>query len=117
VTKRVEANYSDKARASRILGSVVLEITVDETGNITYVRPSSGHRNLRDVARQAVLQWSFEPARLNGTPVKAVGIVTFCFSSDSRLSTSRYTFSFKQCCPGSLRKAREPCSKAKEFSR
>lgn len=117
VSKRVEANYSDKARASRITGSVVLEITVDETGNITYARTLSGHRVLRDTARQAVLQWTFEPARLNGTPVKAVGVVTFCFSSDSRLSSSRYTFTFKQCCPGSLKKAKEPCSKGKELAR
>lgn len=115
VSKRVEANYSDKARASRKTGSVVLEITVDETGTITYARPLSGHRILRDAARQAVLQWSFEPARLNGTPVKAVGVVTFCFSSDSRLSTSRYTFTFKQCCPGSPKKAKEPCSNGKSI--
>ena len=117
VSKRVEANYSEKARASRLTGSVVLEITVDETGNLTYVRPLSGHRILRDPARQAVLQWNFEPARSNGTPVKVVGVVTFCFSSGSDLSTSRYAFAFKQCCPGSLKKAKEPCSKGKESSR
>ena len=117
VTKRVEANYSDKARSSRMTGSVAVEITLDETGNITYARPLSGHRILRDAARQAVLQWNFEPARSNGTPVKAVGVVTFCFSSDSKLSTSTYTFTFKQCCPGSLKKAKEPCSKGKGSSR
>jgi TonB family protein len=117
VSKRVEANYSDKARASRITGSVVVEITVDETGNITYARPLSGHRILRDPAREAVLQWNFEPARSNGTPVKAVGVVTFCFSNDSKLSTSTYTFTFKQCCPGSLKKAKDPCSKGKKSSR
>jgi|GEM_PF-3775393 len=111
LSKRVEANLPDRVRFSRTRMSVVLEITVDESGTIAYVRTLTGNRPLRDAAMKAVRQWKFEPASSNGIPAKAFGLITFCFSRDSKISTSTYTFSFQQCCPGSPKKAKPPCSK------
>jgi TonB family protein len=109
--KRVEANLPDGVRFSRPRMSVVLEIAIDESGAITYLRTLTGNRSLREAATKAVRQWKFEPASSNGVPAKAFGLVTFCFSRDSKVSTSTYTFSFQQCCPGSAKKAKPPCSK------
>jgi TonB family protein len=107
LTKRVEANYPGKARSSRIKGLVVLEFTVDEGGNIAYVRALTGHHMLRDAATEALRQWVFEPARSNGAAVKAVGVVTFCFSARRRLSTSRHTFNLKECCRRTLQRKKD----------
>jgi TonB family protein len=110
LNKRVEANLPVRVRFSRTRLSVVLEIAVDESGTIAYVRTLTGNRSLRDAATKAVRQWRFEPASSNGIPAKAVGVITFCFSRDSKVSTSTYTFSFQRCCPGSSKKAKPPCS-------
>lgn len=109
VMKRVEASYADKTRESGIRGSVVVEMSVNEFGNVESARALTGSRILRPKAVEAARQWNFEPARLNGKPVKAVGAITFCFSVDSPISTSRYTFAFGRCCPGSLKAAKKPC--------
>lgn len=112
--KRVEASYPDKARSSGVRGPVVVEITLDEAGKIASVRPLRGYRILRAAAVEAVRKWDFEPARSNGNPVKVVAAVTFCFSGDSELSTSRYTFTFQRCCPESQKSAKESCPRAKK---
>jgi len=109
LNKRVEADLPHGVRYPRTRMTVILEITVDESGTTTYVRTLTGNRSLRVAATKAVRQWKFEPAKSNGVPVKAVGLITFCFSRDSKLSTSTYTFSFQQCCPESAKRAKPPC--------
>jgi TonB family protein len=109
ISKRVEANLPAEARPSRKRRPVLIQITVDEAGNIADVRALAGSRPLRDAATEAVRQWRFEPATSNGTPVRALGLVTFCFSRDSKFSTSRCTFNFQECCPGSLKNRKHRC--------
>jgi TonB family protein len=109
ISKRVEPILPAEARPSRKRGAVLIQITVDEAGNIADARALAGPRPLRDAATEAVRQWRFEPARSNGTPVRALGLVTFCFSRDGKLSTSKYTFNFQECCPGSLKNAKHRC--------
>ena len=79
IVKRVDPAYPRLAVQARISGSVVLQIGVDEEGNVEDIRVIQGHPLLVDAAVQAVRQWKYSPTLLNGEPVRVVGIVTVVF--------------------------------------
>jgi TonB family protein len=78
-THRVVPDSPPLARAARITGSVVVEVTVDEGGAVIAARAISGHPLLKDAAVNAARQWQFNPTTLSGVPVKVVGTLTFNF--------------------------------------
>jgi TonB family protein len=78
--KRVEPTYPPLALAAEVSGTVVVEITVDEVGNVIAVRTVSGHPLLRAAAVEAARQWQFTPTTLQGEAVKVVGTLTFNFA-------------------------------------
>jgi TonB family protein len=78
-THRVDAEYPPLARAARISGSVVVEVTVDEAGVVTSARAISGHPLLKDSAVNAARQWQFTPTTLAGIPTRVIGTITFNF--------------------------------------
>ena len=49
-TRSVTPTYPPLARAARVSGSVVVEVTVDEAGNVMSARAVSGHPLLKDAA-------------------------------------------------------------------
>ena len=51
--------YPDAARVKRVQGVVVVEATLDNTGNVVDTRVISGPIELRRAAQQSVLQWHF----------------------------------------------------------
>ncbi|MCU1238430.1 MAG: TonB family protein [Candidatus Solibacter sp.] len=59
VLHRTTVPYPDAARAKNIQGVVVVEATLDNTGNVTETRILSGPTELRRNAQQSVLQWHF----------------------------------------------------------
>lgn len=61
--------YPPMARAQRLQGEVVLEVSIDAAGKVTKVNVVSGHPMLQEAATDAVLRWRYEPARLNGQAV------------------------------------------------
>ena len=79
-THRVEPSYPPQAKAARVSGVVVVEVVVDEAGNVTSARQISGHPLLRDAATAAARGWKFPPTILNGVPVKVVGTIAFKFN-------------------------------------
>jgi len=79
-TKKREPDYPPSAKAVRVSGSVVVEVTVDEEGNVISARAISGHALLKDSAREAAQGWKFKPTLLSGVPVKVIGEITFNFS-------------------------------------
>lgn len=81
-TRRVEPNYPPLAKAARVSGSVVVEVTLDEEGNVISARVISGHPLLKDAAVSAAKGWKFNPTLLQGTPVKVIGTITFNFNLD-----------------------------------
>ena len=83
VTRRVEPSYPPLAKAARISGSVVVEVTVDEEGNVIAARAISGHPLLKDAAVEAAKGWTFSPTQLQGVPVKVIGTITFNFMMDN----------------------------------
>ncbi|MFN7957055.1 MAG: energy transducer TonB [Holophagaceae bacterium] len=80
VLRQVDPVYPGFARQARIQGPVVLMMTVDEQGRPIQVQVLEGHVVFHEAARQAALQWRFEPARLNGQPVAAAFRLTLKFS-------------------------------------
>jgi TonB family protein len=85
-TRRVEPTYPPLAKTARISGSVVVEVTVAEEGNVISARAISGHPLLKDSSVAAAKEWSFEPTKLDGVPVKVIGTITFNFTLDDSLS-------------------------------
>ena len=81
-TTRVEPVFPPLAKAARISGSVVVEVTADEDGNVISVRSISGHPLLKDAAVAAAKEWKFSPTMLSGVPVKVIGTITFNFNLD-----------------------------------
>jgi TonB family protein len=79
-TKRVEPAYPPLAKAARISGSVVVEVTVDEEGTVIAARAISGHPLLKDSAVAAARGWTFAPTKLQGEPVKVIGTINFKFT-------------------------------------
>jgi TonB family protein len=79
-TNRVEPAYPPLAKAARISGAVVVEVTLDEEGNVVAARALSGHPLLKDAAVSAAREWRFTPTKLSGEAVKVVGTITFNFS-------------------------------------
>jgi len=63
--------YPAEAKAQRIQGIVVVEITVNEQGVPVGVRALSGPEELRSTAMGYAEQWRFQPHKVNGKPVKA----------------------------------------------
>lgn len=79
VLVRRPAQYPNEARSQRLADDVIVEVDVDETGNVTGARVLKGLLVFRPAAIAAARQWVFEPTLLLGTPVKVRGTITFRF--------------------------------------
>jgi periplasmic protein TonB len=81
-TKIVEVTpvYPPIARDAHVKGIVILEAVIDVHGNVTSVQVVRSIPLLDQAAADAVRQWRYTPARLNGQPVPVVVTVTINFS-------------------------------------
>jgi TonB family protein len=71
--------YPPIARAARASGTVVVQVTVDEEGNVMDARAAAGHPLLQTAATAAAREAKFTPTRLAGQPVKVTGVITYNF--------------------------------------
>jgi TonB family protein len=71
--------YPPIAKAVRASGTVTVQVTIDESGNVIAARAVSGHPLLQQSAVQAARQARFSPTMLAGTPVKVTGVITYNF--------------------------------------
>jgi len=71
--------YPAIARAARASGTVVVQVTIDENGQVISARAVSGHPLLQAVAVAAARQARFSPTKLSGQPVKVTGVITYNF--------------------------------------
>jgi len=79
-TTRVTPTYPPSARAARVEGGVVIQVTVDEKGNVISAEALAGPHLLKHAAIDAVRLWKFKPTELQGAPVKTRGTVTIWFN-------------------------------------
>ncbi len=70
VLKTVPPTYPEIAKIRRLSGSVVVEVKVGKDGKVNNVRYVSGQPVFTDAASDAVRQWKFKPATLNGQPIE-----------------------------------------------
>ena len=71
MVSRKDPVYPSSARAAHIQDIVVLDGLVGENGRMKEIEVISGLQLFRLAAIQAVNQWVYKPALLNGTPVEA----------------------------------------------
>jgi protein TonB len=69
LTSIVKPEYPDIARRQGISGVVSLSVTIGANGRIKTVKALSGPELLRRPAMDAVKQWVYSPATVNGRPV------------------------------------------------
>lgn len=73
--------YPAIARQAKASGTVVVQVTIDEYGNVTAAKAVSGHPLLQQAAVNAAQQAKFSPTFFMGEPVKVTGVITFNFAA------------------------------------
>lgn len=81
-TRLPQPVYPSVARSAGVKGSVVVQVTVDESGKVTDARAVAGHPLLQAAAVQAARQATFKPTLLSGRPVKVTGTLIFNFAGE-----------------------------------
>jgi TonB family protein len=66
--KKVDPRYPEVARQARVEGTVILEATTDIYGRVTNLKVLRSIPLLDKAAIEAVKQWVYEPAIINGKP-------------------------------------------------
>ncbi len=77
--KSVSPIYPATAKAQNVSGDVKIDVLVDANGNVSTVKVISGPTLLHQAALNAVKQWKYEPAQLNGKPTAVHVSVTIHF--------------------------------------
>jgi TonB family protein len=78
-TRKVQPAYPEIAKAASAKGAVLVQITINESGEVINAQIIRGHSMFNDAALQAAKQWRFKPTELSGKPVKTQGVLTFNF--------------------------------------
>jgi periplasmic protein TonB len=71
--------YPPIAKQAHAAGTVVVQVTIDENGNVISAHAVSGHPLLQAVAVAAARGAKFSPTKLSGQPVKVTGVITYNF--------------------------------------
>ena len=81
-THLVKPAYPPVAKAARASGTVQVQVTIDEHGNVISASAVSGHPLLRGSAVSAARASKFRPTTLSGQPVKVTGIIVYNFIAE-----------------------------------
>jgi protein TonB len=79
LVSRVNPLYPSLARQLGVSGTVVMEVKIEKNGSVGAVRVTAGAMQLRQAAIDAVKQWRYKPASLNGSPVESTAEVKVNF--------------------------------------
>lgn len=71
--------YPPIARAAHAAGTVVVQVLIDEEGNVVSAKAVSGHPLLQAASVAAAREAKFSPTRLEGEPVKVTGVIQYNF--------------------------------------
>jgi len=73
--------YPESARRMQLIGTVRVEVTVDENGKVISAKAISGPGLLRDASVQAAYRAKFSPTKLSGRPVQVTGSIVYNFTA------------------------------------
>ena len=115
------------AQAAHIYGPVIVEVLIDQKGNVTSARPLSGPLMLRQAAADIVQRYTFRPFLLNEEPsaVSAIISVNFTPNGESKESDTESLIELLQAfenCDRKVNQAAPPadqvetCSKAAQLA-
>lgn len=71
--------YPDIARAAHAQGTVLVQVLIDENGDVVAAHAVSGHPLLQAACVAAARQAKFSPTKLAGEPVKVTGVIQYNF--------------------------------------
>ena len=74
--------YPPIAAAAHATGAVEVKVIVDIDGKVIAASAISGHPLLQGAAVGAARRAQFTPAKLNGEPVKVVGVIQYVFQTN-----------------------------------
>ncbi len=81
ILDRVLPKYPEGARKNRVMGTVIVEVLVDEKGKVRDASVlASPDERLSQAALEAVRQWTFRPARkMDGSPIEVSSSISIEF--------------------------------------
>ena len=79
LTRRFNPAYPLLARQQRLQGSVQVNATIGKDGVPRGLKAVSGDPRFIDAAIDAIRQWRYKPAMLDGQPVESQLIITINF--------------------------------------
>src|SRR5215510_5731339 len=77
--KKVEPTYPSPARSAGQSGTVKVEVSINERGDVTSARALSGPALLQNAAVNAARAWKFKASTLGGVPVTTTTTIVFNF--------------------------------------
>jgi len=86
--KRTDPIYPLEARQRVVQGAVVMKATIAADGTVKNFKITNGDPILRNAARDAVTQWRYEPARVEGVASAVDTTITLNFSMGDTLKQS-----------------------------
>jgi TonB family protein len=78
-TAKPQPDYPPVARQLRIQGRVDVEVSIDPTGTVESTRIVAGNAALTGTIANTLKRWHFEPALVDGKPVRAIATISFTF--------------------------------------
>jgi TonB family protein len=77
---RQEPRYPTEANRHHFGGTVIVLVTVDESGKVIHAEATCGPTIFREGSVEAARKWRFTPTKLYDVPVKVIGTITFHFN-------------------------------------
>ncbi|MDQ3666848.1 MAG: cytochrome c oxidase assembly factor Coa1 family protein [Acidobacteriota bacterium] len=74
--------YPPIAKQTRASGTIVVQVLVDEKGNVVSARALSGHPLLQAASVVAARGAKFSPTKAKGKPVKVSGVIRYNFTEE-----------------------------------
>jgi TonB family protein len=81
LVKVVKPIYPEAGRVEGLSGTVQLEVSVDEEGEVDTVKTLNGHPVLADAATSAVRRWKYQAAVVGGKAVRSTTTVKLNFKA------------------------------------